>query len=1816
MMKKGTGFCSWLVLLLYSILCLFPSSLRAQNIQSSTLSASFDAPQISSATVNNIIRPVNCSFAGILHEGKGFEVDATMEAFPHEIRLKFSAARDLVRQNAEAKEIKELLVKLSDTLDGVDIVQLIGESDVPALQEAVAGMTEAKKILQEAQRLADTYMDKATMGAKILDIVESAQTALATGGLGFLAGETHQVFKEVGINAIGFKPLYHRSKVSKNVVSWSDIAGVSAFMVEQNGEEKQFVLDIPFNGKTYETKFYVEERNGTSVVMPYQPEIFDILYPSGESGAGLEGLLAQWRQYAFLGVAYVEFCKALGVAPDILRLNEAQTVFAAIAMENDRREKRDKSIFKDTQIVFTTHTAEVAALPEWEDVSMMREALGYDMVPDWMIEISDGIINLGNVAAELATIINSVADEHKYISRWVVFKRWAHKIMGIVNGSDPDFWKTDALKKTIRDKAKKENVSYQEAVATAEGKDLLDAAQETKRDLQTYLQAKGLKGFSDLDRPMIGMVRRITGYKSQDLYIPLIRWICGDADKEYTFTLGDGTQVTRKGLAQNILIGGIPSGKEADEWASTFMQLSQELEGRFVFLPQTGTKFMKLAAGACDGGWLHTPLETREACGTSYERADFNGVPSIASFVGGPIEQISHTWGEHGWLTQAFDKKWQEESGYTMRDVVRILNYDDKNEEKKALIRIYKIRMQKKLVGLLDQDGNAVDQAGVLQQARKLYDDRTEWQALMKRTYDNAHVTMTTVVMAEKYKKMFDWTKRFGMIKGTENLCQNKVAGMISVDVKTAPDTLLEDIEVELWYGKVGDGSSWRAKKMTCKAGIDRNGLMVYRFSVDVRLQKDETYDVRVTARGMKDLDEELNIYHWAHGPRAVSSMMTDSVSDKEQRALLTKLQKVFAQPPEEVVPLEKFLDESLTFLSSGTVSDELKEYVDPYVLWDMDGNIAFPDNIDRNSWLVLQSASPFRFRSGDFHAAGGDDRPWITSVQYGDSYIAFLPPTTVGGRKYIDLQGVGYGTNTYALQTLRYYYKRENTQTYIPYARKLLQELELFLQRNSVGEYARLCSQVTAALQKRGYSLNGGQFRFEMDNGYTLGNEHDFLMTSAQKNTKDETELLLSFKLVNALKRHRIDMSREDLFVALLINLALSLDLVDQEYIDGRFKYSAPYAWITRLREADQKKREEVRLVQLNARVQGQHPQEITDGQIQEWKSQGINTVYLMGAWKESPYSAEYSKKWHERDVREGKTSWEHKRKASAFSVFSYDTDKAEIQALVSRLKKHGMRLMLDFVTNHMAMDNPYLVEHPEYFKHERLGSNYYINTASDNKPGVTKYVAWVPAHWPRYESGAVRFKLWHANFDLNGAADHFLVQEFDEVGRQINVLKFYHGNHSWRDTVQIDYQNPSAREFMRKQYLKIVELTEGGGVRWDFVHIDLMNNFRKAWGVESDEEFRRIWKGVDHIARKSKDEWAALFDVFVNAKECEPLIGRLHKLEPQQDAFEDMMSAFKQFIQKQEGIWYMSLAPAFHYEGLKDIIRMSLFPDMTQDEYRELYEAIPDLRFHEIAERNIIEARKKFPQVINIAEAYSEEAYLISCGMDAVYDQSFRNTLVEDLSGGKTSFPDAVGKFFNTFLGTIPQDWPLSKRVVNIQNFDNDPVINKLSYEEVLFLLTLGYGLPGVKYYEWGLINANRSRLGADYVLPNIDRTLQEKLKPFVEKVMTLSSNEVIEKGDMSRFYLSNSKVDGYTRRLGNTEIRVLTNAENYEKRVSLSDMQVSAFDVYSIILKSNSVAALEGDYLLLPPKSAVWIEITKDLNLPKNTVSEDHTVVLQAA
>ena len=195
-----------------------------------------------------------------------------------------------------------------------------------------------------------------------------------------------------------------------------------------------------------------------------------------------------------------------------------------------------------------------------------------------------------------------------------------------------------------------------------------------------------------------------------------------------------------------------------------------------------------------------------------------------------------------------------------------------------------------------------------------------------------------------------------------------------------------------------------------------------------------------------------------------------------------------------------------------------------------------------------------------------------------------------------------------------------------------------------------------------------------------------------------------------------------------------------------------------------------------------------------EEWQllaSLGFDFVWLMGVWQRSPGSRqkalmeptlrrEYGKAlpgWSEDDVD-----------SSPYAVYSYGLNpllgaSAELAQLKSKLNQQGLRLILDFVPNHLALDHPWTVSHPTWFVQGKKA-------------------------------------------DAHTHPDRFFTSE--------QGIYFAHGREPhfppWTDTVQSNFYSNEMRQALINELLGIAELADG--VRCDMAMLALNDVFERIWG------------------------------------------------------------------------------------------------------------------------------------------------------------------------------------------------------------------------------------------------------------------------------------------------------------------------------------------------------------------------------------------------
>jgi len=215
----------------------------------------------------------------------------------------------------------------------------------------------------------------------------------------------------------------------------------------------------------------------------------------------------------------------------------------------------------------------------------------------------------------------------------------------------------------------------------------------------------------------------------------------------------------------------------------------------------------------------------------------------------------------------------------------------------------------------------------------------------------------------------------------------------------------------------------------------------------------------------------------------------------------------------------------------------------------------------------------------------------------------------------------------------------------------------------------------------------------------------------------------------------------------------------------------------------------------------------EIPDEELAVLARRGINTLWLIGVWERSRASKTIKQLCGNRDAV-----------ASAYSLFDYTIadDLGGESAYVNlrdRAYRLGVRLASDMVPNHMGIDSPWVVEHPEWFM-SRSDSPYPAYTF--NGPDLSS-------------DGRVEIKIEDHYFEQTDAAVVF--QRRDKATGEIRYV--YHGNDGtsfpWNDTAQLDYLNPAVREQVIQTILHVARLFPV--IRFDAAMTLAKRHFHRLW-------------------------------------------------------------------------------------------------------------------------------------------------------------------------------------------------------------------------------------------------------------------------------------------------------------------------------------------------------------------------------------------------
>ena len=235
-----------------------------------------------------------------------------------------------------------------------------------------------------------------------------------------------------------------------------------------------------------------------------------------------------------------------------------------------------------------------------------------------------------------------------------------------------------------------------------------------------------------------------------------------------------------------------------------------------------------------------------------------------------------------------------------------------------------------------------------------------------------------------------------------------------------------------------------------------------------------------------------------------------------------------------------------------------------------------------------------------------------------------------------------------------------------------------------------------------------------------------------------------------------------------------------------------------------------------------GNVPSEVLD----ELSLYNIDTIWLMGIWTRS------------KAVRESALNYMHEYTpvlpdlteedviGSAYAIGAYAVDprlggRDELAILREQLRHHGMKLILDYVPNHVAVDHAWVRHNPDYL--------------------------------------------------VCGTKEQFEATEgifFDAVDENGNDIYVGHGRDpnfaGWIDTAQVNAFSEGYRQVVRDLLLEIASQCDG--VRCDMAMLMTNNVFTRTWGeyLDMDAPSTEYWEDIIPTVKAKYPDFAFIAEVY----------------------------------------------------------------------------------------------------------------------------------------------------------------------------------------------------------------------------------------------------------------------------------------------------------------------------------------------------------------
>ncbi len=314
---------------------------------------------------------------------------------------------------------------------------------------------------------------------KVLFAAAEAAPFIRTGGLGDVAGALPQALQANGVETAVILPLYQDMKAEyRNSLQFVGSTMVSlSWRNQYAGVFKSVVQGVAYY--FIDNEFYFNRK-------------------------GLYGHFDDGERFAFFSKAILEVLPIIGYFPDVLHVNDWQTALAPLFLDCFYREIE---AYRNVKTVLAIHNIEFqGCMDKYVIGDVFGIPANYSAVAEYRNDanmLKAGIEASNKVVTVSPTYSTEILDKFYSYGLESILEARKYKLSGIVNGIDVSLYNPKT------DKALFKNYDFR--------------AYTQKKENKHGLQA--LLGLPVCDKPLIGMVTRLTSQKGIDLVLAVIHEI-------------------------------------------------------------------------------------------------------------------------------------------------------------------------------------------------------------------------------------------------------------------------------------------------------------------------------------------------------------------------------------------------------------------------------------------------------------------------------------------------------------------------------------------------------------------------------------------------------------------------------------------------------------------------------------------------------------------------------------------------------------------------------------------------------------------------------------------------------------------------------------------------------------------------------------------------------------------------------------------------------------------------------------------------------------------------------------------------------------------------------------------------------------------------------------------------------------------------------------------------------------------------------------------------------------------------------------------